>query len=147
MPTNRGAVEPVIAKLGSTLSKFNQAPHPLGKKEIRKFLDLTLLVRSQKEQLVESASKHQKFVRIKARKLLSDIGQRFGIVVLFLVTQVTNQTQLAFLHPEDVIEEIFTWQSSVSFSPLFVSAVNEMQSAHGHSHLISPCKAGKAIFM
>ena len=144
MPTNRGVLKPVIAKLGSVLSKFNQAPHPLGKKEVRQYRNLTLLVRIQEEELLESASRHQKFVRIKARKLLSDIGQKFGIVVLFLVAQVTTQTQLAFLHRGDAIEEIHTWRSSVSFSPLFVSAVKELQSVDGLSYPISPGTSRRA---
>ena len=138
MPTDRGAVEPFIERLRSGLSQWNNVSFTLSKKQTKKFVRLTRLVRTPIEELLQGASKYQKFVRTKARKLLSDIGCCFGMVVVFLSTQVTNETQLGFLDREEAIGEILIWRSAVSFSPHLISVANELQRTYGLKYPISP---------
>jgi hypothetical protein len=94
-------------------SHFDDGTLPLEQiithKVCRKFLKLTRLYRLPMPNLKDGVKQATYYSRVKVRKLLETVLERYGLAVIFLYSQATNETQLRHMDIKFMVGHAKPW--------------------------------------
>jgi hypothetical protein len=94
-------------------SHFDDGTLPLEQiithKVCRKFLKLTRLYRLPMSNLKDGVKQATYYSRVKVRKLLETVLERYGLAVIFLYSQATNETQLRHMDIKFMVGHAKPW--------------------------------------
>lgn len=99
---------------------------------------LIRLVSKPEPDAVRRASKSVKSVRRKAQKLLSRIGNEYGLAMVFLCTQASSMTQLAFLKAADVSAQLAEVCTQLGSARGLIRIAEKLQAIHRLEYRIRP---------
>lgn len=148
MSTNGGqeSLARLMKNMNTALDQHKDITLPLDNSTTRKFHKnlnrLTRLYRLPTSKLRDGVKRGVYYNRLKARRLLLTILEKYGPVAIFLCSQATNETQLGRLNTEAVLEELESWHSKVAQSQALKDAakhlLDQSQSAGAHGkHILS----------
>jgi hypothetical protein len=128
----------LVQQLEDAKDIFDEDAYPLMTEQEDKFGRMLGLLKE--DDLSRGGSVQRRQRRIRARRLLVDVGLHLGAEVLFLCTQATSISQLATVNPKGLLPDLHRWWASSSHPKGLTAVANQLWSELSVQSHISPSR-------